>query len=509
MGVARGRVAFVVSRSMILGFFTSRGWESWDVSRRPVLPEEMPVLVDDDLLFEDEDGPRPTTVVNRWLRGLPASGCPAPRSWVVYARVLRDWAVFGAERGVGLFDGRDGLRSLLGSYAAYRACGPVRVRLEASTWAQHVSVLAGFYRWAVAEEHAVAEPFSYRQATTAYGDQVRQQRVNLAVRRRPKPHVTIKYLERDFGRMLMFALAGLRPDGNGDDSYRGRELARNAGVAQLALATGLRQQEFTYLLAVEVPALPARSGELPIPFPVPSGVTKGRKFRTTWTSYEALAQVHGYLRLDRPLACVGSRWRPDPAWGEPLVVEQADAAGGLVNGRRVRWAGLRPWERRRLVAADGGSMLLAVRGDGGPFTAWASVLLRAAERIRRRFEPRFPHVYPHRLRHSFAMQTLEMLVGGYYAQAARLVADTDADAALALYLAKADPLMVLRDLLGHASVLTTEKYLRRLDTTRVFRETYDRGGQPPDEAEDTAAGREVDGEFADALTDGFGRGGER
>ncbi len=30
--------------------------------------------------------------------------------------------------------------------------------------------------------------------------------------------------------------------------------------------------------------------------------------------------------------------------------------------------------------------------------------------------------------------------------------------------------MVLRDLLGHASVLTTEKYLRRLDTTRVFRE---------------------------------------
>ena len=38
--------------------------------------------------------------------------------------------------------------------------------------------------------------------------------------------------------------------------------------------------------------------------------------------------------------------------------------------------------------------------------------------------------------------------------------DTDADAALVLYLTKADPLLVLRDLLGHSTVLTTEKYLQ-------------------------------------------------
>jgi hypothetical protein len=39
-----------------------------------------------------------------------------------------------------------------------------------------------------------------------------------------------------------------------------------------------------------------------------------------------------------------------------------------------------------------------------------------------------------------------------------------------------DPLMVLRDLLGHSSVATTELYLRRLDTTRVFREAYEAAG---------------------------------
>ncbi len=63
------------------------------------------------------------------------------------------------------------------------------------------------------------------------------------------------------------------------------------------------------------------------------------------------------------------------------------------------------------------------------------------------------------------MASLERLVGGYYAQAAQLVTGTGTgtgpDAALALYLAKSDPLMVLRDLLGHSSVLTTEVYLRQ------------------------------------------------
>lgn len=233
-------------------------------------------------------------------------------------------------------------------------------------------------------------------------------------------------------------------------------------------------------------------------------MTKGRKYRTTWISYQALAAVHQYLDLDRAATAGGSPWRPPKSWGKPLLVTDPDSRGGRLNGARRPWDLLTPGERRRLVAPDGGSGLIAVRGDGGPFTAWATVFERTSDRIRRTSEPRFPHVSPHRLRHSFAIRTLERLVSGYYQQAAQLTADTGPDAALAFYLSKADPLMVLRDLLGHSSVLTTEKYLRKLDTTRIYRESYEGAGAAAGllGGADADAERESDEEFADDGAEG-------
>jgi integrase len=483
-----------------LTFFSSVGWESWDVEARPAVPAGMPVLVDDDLRFDGDGGSRPSVAVNRWLRELPFSGAPSPGTWAVYARVLRDWMVFCAGRGTGVFAGREDLKAVLGAYAVHRAEGPEQARFAATTWNRHVSVLSCFYQWAVAEGYAGAVPFSYAQAQVRYGDVTRDAQVNLARRRVPKRHVTIRYLEADFADLFIGALGGLGPDGMPDGGYRGRELARNSAAGKLALATGLRRQEFSYLLVYEVPPLPSSPGQLPVPFPVPAGVTKGRKYRTTWIDRASLEAVHQYAGLDRAAAAGGPSWRPPRQWGEPLVVSEPDGRGGRVNGRRVRWDQLGPGQRRRLVAPDGGSCLLAVRADGGPFTAWESVFTRASDRIRRRFEPRFPHVHPHRLRHTFALATLERLVSGYYAQAARLVAatgrDGGPDAALALYLAKADPMMVLRDLLGHSSVVTTEAYLRRLDMTRIYADAYERAGRDAGLI-DAAAQREANEEFAD------------
>ncbi|MGH3999153.1 MAG: hypothetical protein ACRDTJ_17050, partial [Pseudonocardiaceae bacterium] len=135
---------------MILSFFSSQGFDSWDVEHRPVIPERMPVLIDDDLRFEDGPGaPRPTVVVNRWLRSLPASGCPAPSSWASYAGVVKAWMEFLADHGVGLFDTRERLKHSLGKYAEHRATGPTARRFAATTWGRHVSVLSLFYRWAL------------------------------------------------------------------------------------------------------------------------------------------------------------------------------------------------------------------------------------------------------------------------------------------------------------------------------------------------------------------------
>lgn len=203
--------------------------------------------------------------------------------------------------------------------------------------------------------------------------------------------------------------------------------------------------------------------------------TKGGKGRSSWIDYDALARVHDYIAFDRAAATDGSRWQPNG----PLRIQAPTHDGAVIDGTRRRWRSLTPADRLRLVAPEGGSALLAVRADGRPFVDWATVLDRTAVRIRARYDAGFGHVHPHMLRHSFAMHTLERLVRGYYQQAAKLVVDTGGDDALALYLTKADPLLVLRDLLGHASVTTTQAYLHLLDTQRIYRDAYESAAPNP------------------------------
>ena len=135
---------FLPSALVILTFFSSQGWQSWDLEYRPLIPEGMPVLVDDDLRLED--GPAGGD-------GEPlAARAPGERgSGTKFVGELREgvkeWAEFLAGHGVGLFDSRERLKSGLSRYAEHRAAGPVTVRFAATTWGQHMSILSLFYRW--------------------------------------------------------------------------------------------------------------------------------------------------------------------------------------------------------------------------------------------------------------------------------------------------------------------------------------------------------------------------
>jgi hypothetical protein len=121
------------------------------------------------------------------------------------------------------------------------------------------------------------------------------------------------YLEQPYAELLLHALAGNDPNGAPDPTFRGRETGRNAAVIGLALAAGLRLTEFTYLTVFEVPPLPGRRTDVPIPLVLAPPTTKGSKGRATWIDYEALARTHDYITWDRSVTVEGSRWMPDEA----------------------------------------------------------------------------------------------------------------------------------------------------------------------------------------------------
>ena len=119
-----------------------------------------------------------------------------------------------------------------------------------------MSILSLFYRWAMAEGYAQAEPFTYRTARALFAGTGRRG----AGESGGAPHPEAARDDQVSGAGLRRAvLQGLRGSGARrwpGHRFRGRELARNAAVGELALATGLRLQEFTYLLVYEIPALP-------------------------------------------------------------------------------------------------------------------------------------------------------------------------------------------------------------------------------------------------------------
>lgn len=168
-----------------------------------------------------------------------------------------------------------GIRDALSVYAEHRLSGPLDVRLRPASWNLVVKALAAFYRWAATEGHVTSVPFTYARRTVIRSDGARVEVAkNLATVRTGNAHATRKCLEPPYVELLMNALSGNDASG-ARDGFRGRETGRNAAVIGLALASGLRVREFTYLTVYEVPPLPARRSEVPVRLPVFPPTAKG------------------------------------------------------------------------------------------------------------------------------------------------------------------------------------------------------------------------------------------
>ncbi|MFF2190663.1 hypothetical protein [Streptomyces sp. NPDC058155] len=128
---------------MQLMLFSRDGWESWCLPHEPLIDEGMPFLIDDDLLFEDDAGPRPTVAANQWLRQLPISGVRSARSWLTYAQALRSCFAFLQSRGTHPYGDKESLRAVLGAFAEYRLSGPMKARWDGATWNQRPASTSG------------------------------------------------------------------------------------------------------------------------------------------------------------------------------------------------------------------------------------------------------------------------------------------------------------------------------------------------------------------------------
>ncbi|HEV2369875.1 MAG TPA: hypothetical protein VGR90_08355 [Acidimicrobiales bacterium] len=421
---------------------------------RAGIPDGMPVVSADD--------GRPISMLNRWLRSLPTRGCRSLNTWRGYAKDAVVWHDHLSERGVRLLADRAALRDALSTlYIAHRIDPRPEDRWGRATWNRFVAAIDNLYSWAVEEQLTEDLPFSYRWARTPHtGQPVRR---NLAMERNSRRHATIRWLgEEQYSAFRDVGMLGLLPDGSPDRAFHGRHGARNAAFVDLLRGSGVRVQEGAHLLVWELPKLPAGSPVF-VDLALPGPICKGEGGRRTWLPLDALRRLHRYVSFERAVVGARSRWRPANA----LEVSDPGPAGGLVEGRKVRWAALGPAQRRRLVMPDGGSPLLALTATGSPMTDWEEVFAAAATRCGS-FDPSFPaRVHPHMLRHSFAISALAWL----QRQAARVAIDNARAGdvgVLAQYQATFDPLIALRDLLGHASVSTTQVYLQVKDRSRLW-----------------------------------------
>ncbi|MGS1018117.1 tyrosine-type recombinase/integrase [Allosphingosinicella humi] len=399
------------------------------------------------------------TVINQFVSFLRSDGV----SKLTAQHYLYDLRKF--ERWLAIF-GKNLIEASTDDTRDYRSLcleGDITYRLSRSAWSRSEVALFRFYDWAVHEAGiiTIAPRCKFRRKGA-----LREQTVRM---------VSLE----DYILFRNVGLLGLTSNTVEDDRSGSHTPLRDAAYNEFGITTGLRQQERTSLLLCELPLVDgfAFGGRKFTMLDVPETITKFQKHRRVPLPKRVLTEfVEPYLREERSLLV--ERWRRSGGALQPdNILGWLDENGRVVIAASPQSPKLPALltidERRRLVllpdknsplaAASPAALWLNQRGNPMAPEAWASVFRRTCKRLKQRFGIQL-HITDHMLRHSFAVHWLSRLIK------IQLEADSEAWSLVSRNTTSqiykkvvGDPLRQIQLWLGHASSLTTQKYLTYVD----------------------------------------------
>lgn len=424
------------------------------------LDADVPVILFDGAVYD--------AGLDRFLLDLPLHGVRSRHSLRAYAYDIAVWLRFLDDaRGATVWAvGREDVLA----YHRARRRDDAAFRISARSWNRAVAALDKLYRWGEEQGLIAAAPFARRVVwrRAAGGGRSCIASTNTAYER-GAGRADIRHLSLEAFRVFRdVGLRGLGADGLERPGARDRNGARNALFAELLLVTGLRLEEASRLMAFEVLDLDAQGADgrqrwLRLPGPL----TKGGRGRSVLIPDRLLTQITAYAAVERRRAAEAfiarGGWR---AIDRPIMATAPTASGRLtlVGGGGVAVETLTPEERGRIVLCDAigapvapAALWLTEVGQPVKPNSWEAIFARASRRCAEAGHPM--QVHPHRLRHSFAVHMLAMLIDRRLREAAAPVGAMEGYRRLL-----GDPLQQVQRLLGHASLTTTYLYLDHVAT---------------------------------------------
>jgi integrase len=327
-----------------------------------------------------------------------------------------------------------------------------------ATWARNRAAINGFYDWLVDSGRLAGRPYRKRRG----GRDVLFWGATKDLDVRHLTHAQWRHLHQ-------VGLGGYLPDGGIDPRFRGADPLRNMVAAELSVTTGMRLQEFSSLLDIEV-GPPRRDGSAA---EVRVQATAKRSLpRVVLIQHGVLRSIDLYRRTERAAAITRSAAALARQRQHLFVVTDVDTtrmklAGQLHGRQRVFAVASMPYGLRRITVIDGEHglepMALFV-GRGGRMVGksrWEQIFSDASGRAVRLAElagvvmPKMVHI--HDLRHTFAVYMLQIFTR-------QLIEEGRETAYLSQHVSK-NPLLTVQRLLGHRSPASTMKYLRYIEDT--------------------------------------------